>query len=77
MNNLINILLNGKKDIQFIPSAEDRAGAAKYAKSHGLRLADENYDMNNDGVKDNVLFNDGFPVMINNTFCINICSFSY
>ena len=35
---LINIILNAKKDIKFSPSAETREGAARYGKSRGLLI---------------------------------------
>jgi len=63
---LINIILNAKKDIKFSPSAESRAGAEKYAFTHGLRLGKEGTDINEDGVEDIVLYNKaGYPVVIN------------
>ena len=65
-DDLINIILNYKKDIKFAPSAETYEGAEKYAKSHGLRLAPPDFDLNNDGIKDVVLYDKaGYPVVIN------------
>ena len=61
---LLDLVLNKKKDIKFIPSAEDEQSAARYGKSHGLRLQTE--DINNDGINDIILYNkDGQPVIIN------------
>ena len=65
-DDLINIILNYKKDIKFAPSAETYEGAAKYAKSHGLRIAPKETDLNHDGIKDVVLYDKaGYPVVIN------------
>ncbi len=63
---LIDIILNHKKDIRFAPSAEYRAGAERYAKANNLTLGPEGEDINDDGVKDVILYNKaGVPVVIN------------
>ena len=65
-DDLIDIILNYKKDIKFAPSAETYEGAKKYAKSHGLRIGEPTEDLNNDGITDVVLYDKaGYPVVIN------------
>ena len=65
-DDLINIILNYKKDIKFAPSAETYEGAEKYAKSHGLRIAPKDLDINHDGINDVVFYDKaGYPVVIN------------
>ena len=55
-DDLINLILNHKKDIKFAPSCETYEGATRYAKAHGLRPADQNIDLNHDGMEDVVLY---------------------
>lgn len=63
---LINIILNAKKDIKHHRSCETFAGAERYAKSHDLRVGPPGTDINGDGFEDVVLYNKaGLPVMIN------------
>lgn len=58
-------VLNAKKDIKFHRTAENRAGAARYAEQHNLLLGPDE-DINGDGINDVVLYKrDGTPVMIN------------
>ena len=58
-------VLNSKKDIKFHRTAENRAGATRYAQQHNLLLGPDE-DINGDGVNDVVLYRkDGTPVMIN------------
>lgn len=58
-------VLNAKKDIKFHRTAENRAGARRYAEQHNLLLGPDE-DINGDGVNDVVLYKkDGTPVMIN------------
>ena len=65
-DDLINIILNAKKDIKYHPTCVTKDGAKKYAKSHGFRVSDTPVDVNNDGIEDIVVYNKaGNPVMIN------------
>ena len=65
-DNLINIILNAKKDIKFHPSCVTKEGAKRYANSRGLRVKDEAQDLNHDGIEDIVIYNkSGKPIMIN------------
>lgn len=65
-DDLINIILNAKKDIKHHKMAETRPGAERYAKSHGLRVGPKGTDINDDRIEDIVLYNkEGKPVMIN------------
>ena len=58
-------VLNSKKDIKFHRTAENRAGATRYAQQHNLLLGPDE-DINGDGINDVVLYKkDGTPVMIN------------
>ena len=65
-DNLINIILNAKKDIKFHPSCITKEGAERYAKTRGLRVKKESEDLNHDGIEDIVVYNKaGKPIMIN------------
>ena len=65
MRSIGDLVLNSKKDIKFHRSAENRAGAERYAKTNGLILGPDE-DINGDGINDVVLYNNkGEPVLIN------------
>ena len=64
-DDLINIILNAKKDITRINGLDDIENARKYAETHGYRIPDE-LDINHDGV-DDIIISDkkGRPVIVN------------
>lgn len=64
-DDLINIILNAKKDIVKVNGLDDYDTAAEYAEKRGLRIS-EPEDINHDGVDDIVLYNKrGRPVIVN------------
>ena len=66
LDDLINIILNAKKDIVKVNGLDDYETAANYAEKHGLRISEESEDINHDGVDDVVLYNkQGRPVIVN------------
>ena len=65
-DNLINLVLNSKKDITRINGLDDYENGVAYAKKHGLRIEPETTDWNNDGVHDVILVDKkGNPIIIN------------
>ena len=65
MQQLGQVVLDAKKDIKFHRGAENRIGAAKFARQHNLTLGPVE-DINGDGVNDVVLYDkNGNPVLIN------------
>ena len=66
LDDLINIILNAKKDIVKVNGLDDYQTAVEYAEKHGLRISEETEDINHDGVDDVVLYNkQGRPVIVN------------
>ena len=58
-------VLDGKHDIKFSKTAEQRATAGSWARRRGLELGPD-VDINADGVNDVVLYTpDGVPVVVN------------
>jgi hypothetical protein len=65
-DDLINILLNAKKDITRIEGLDDYVNATKYAQKHGYRITNSEEDINHDGVNDIVLYDKkGNPIIVN------------
>ena len=65
-DDLINILLNAKKDITRIEGLDDYENATKYAQKHGYRITKREADINHDGVNDVVLYDKkGNPIIVN------------
>ena len=66
MQQIGDVVLNGKKDIKFHRGAENRVGAAKFARQHNLVLGPPDEDINGDKIPDVVLYDkNGNPVLIN------------
>ena len=66
VNDLINIILNAKKDITRVEGLDDYVNAKKYADKRGYRISGEDADINHDGVNDIVLYDrKGKPVIVN------------
>lgn len=65
-DDLINVILNAKKDITRINGLDDYETAAKYATKHKYRISAKDADINHDGINDIVLYNKkGEPVIVN------------
>ena len=66
VDDLINIILNAKKDITRIEGLDDYETAKEYAAKRGYRISEETADINHDGVDDVVLYDKmGKPVIVN------------
>ena len=64
--NLIDVILNAKKDITRINGLDDYETAKEYARKNNYRIGKEDSDINHDGVPDIVLYNkEGKPVIVN------------
>ena len=65
-DDLINIILNAKRDITRVEGLDDYETAREYAERRGYRISGEDADINHDGVNDIVLYNkQGRPVIVN------------
>ena len=65
-NNLIDVILNAKKDIVRINGLDDYETAKQYAEKRNLRISEKETDINHDGVNDVILYNKaGNPVIVN------------
>ena len=65
-NNLIDVILNAKKDIIRINGLDDYETAKQYAEKRNLRISEKETDINHDGVNDVILYNKaGNPVIVN------------
>lgn len=65
-DDLINIILNAKRDIVRVEGLDDYENAQDYAKKRGLRTSKRETDINHDGVNDVILYNKrGMPVIVN------------
>ena len=66
VDDLINVILNAKKDITRIDGLDDYENAKEYAAKRGLRVSDQETDVNHDGVNDVILYDrSGKPVIVN------------
>ena len=66
VDDLINVILNAKKDITRIEGLDDYETAREYAAKRGYRISEETEDINHDGVDDVVLYDKmGKPVIVN------------